>query len=71
MLWKNCNIPFPPATQWDLLKKAAKNLIPIHNQLVYLAAQGNVIHNDDTSMRILSLMKENENKKGSQKKLQS
>ena len=68
MLQENCDIPFPPATQWDLLKETSEILIPIHSHLVYLAAQGDVIHNDDTSMRILSLMKENENKKDGDRK---
>jgi transposase len=67
-LQKNCKVPFPLATQWDQLKEAAEILIPIHSHLVYLAAQGNVIYNDDTSMRILSLMKENENKKDGDRK---
>jgi transposase len=67
-LQKNCEVPFPPTTQWDQLKEASKILIPIHSHLVYLAAQGNVIYNDDTSMRILSLMKENENKKDGDRK---
>jgi transposase len=68
MLQENCDVPFPPATQWGVLKEAAAAVLPIHNHLVYLAAQGDIIHNDDTHMRILSLMKENKNKKDGDRK---
>jgi transposase len=49
-------------------QRGIRILIPIHSHLVYLAAQGNVIYSDDTSMRILSLMKENKNKKDGDRK---
>jgi transposase len=51
-------IPLPAATQWDLVASAAKLLRPVLQELVHQAAQGRVLHNDDTSMRILHLARE-------------
>jgi transposase len=49
-------IPMPASTQWDIVKAAASSLEPVHEELVRQAAQGTVLYNDDTKMRILSLM---------------
>jgi transposase len=49
----NLGIPLPPATQWDLVLKAAGLLDPAFEELVRWAAQGQVIHNDDTTMKLL------------------
>jgi hypothetical protein len=46
-------IPLPVSTQWEILLEAAGLLMPIHAELVRQAAQGEVLHNDDTPMRIL------------------
>jgi len=46
-------IPLPVSTQWELLHKAAGLLAPAHAELVRQAAQGEVLFNDDTVMRIL------------------
>ena len=51
-------IPLPAATQWDLMAAAAKFLLPVLLELIRQAAQGRVLHNDDTSMRILRLTRE-------------
>ena len=51
-------IPLPAATQWDLIAAAAKLLRPVLQELIRQAAQGRVLHNDDTSMRILLLARE-------------
>jgi len=51
-------IPLPATTQWELLAAAAKLLRPVLDELIRQAAQGSVIHNDDTSMRILQLTRE-------------
>jgi transposase len=51
-------IPLPAATQWDLMAAAAKLLQPVLQELIRQAAQGRVLHNDDTSMRILRLARE-------------
>ena len=51
-------MPLPAATQWELMAAAAKLLRPILKELIRQAAQGSVLHNDDTSMRILRLLRE-------------
>jgi hypothetical protein len=56
----NLGIPLPAATQWDLVKDARGKLEPVFNELIDQAAQGEVLHNDDTPMKILELMAENQ-----------
>ncbi len=51
-------IPLPAATQWELMEDAAALAMPAWKQLIWYAAQGEVFHNDDTSMRILRLARE-------------
>ena len=48
-------IPLPATTQWELMETAAKWLQPVLDELIRQAAQGGVMHNDDTGMRILQL----------------
>jgi transposase len=50
-------IPLPAATQWELMESAAGSLEPILDELIRQAAQGSVVHNDDTGMRILKLVR--------------
>jgi hypothetical protein len=51
-------MPLPAATQWELVEAAAKLLRPLLEELIRMAAQGSVLHNDDTGMRILRLARE-------------
>jgi transposase len=51
-------MPLPTATQWELMAAAAKPLRLALEELIRQAAQGRVLHNDDTSMRILRLIRE-------------
>ena len=46
------------STQWELMAQTGKALEPAHEALITLAAQGQLIHNDDTTMRVQSLAKE-------------
>ena len=46
-------IPLPVSTQWEIILKAAGLLAPAHAELTRQAAQGEVMFNDDTVMRIL------------------
>jgi len=57
-------IPLPDSTQWDMVQKAARAVDPVHRVLIKLAAQAGVIHVDDTTARILSLMDEEKGKEG-------
>ncbi len=49
-------IPVPASTQWDIVKRAATQLAPVHEELIRHGAQGELMHNDDTTMRVLELM---------------
>jgi rubredoxin len=51
-------MPLPAATQWELMAAAAKLIWPVLKELIRQAAQGGVMHNDDTGMRILQLTRE-------------
>lgn len=55
-LQRSLGIPLPASTQWDVVKAAAGNVIPAYEEIIRQAAKGDVLHNDDTTMRILDLM---------------
>ncbi len=61
-LEKNFGIPLAASTQWDVVEAAYKKIAPAYEELTREAAQGDVLHNDDTPMKILDLMKENKEK---------
>ena len=46
-------IPLPESTQWDIVAEAAAALEPVQEELLRHAAQGAVLHNDDTRMPVL------------------
>lgn len=54
-LQRNLGVPLPPSTQWDTVRDVAKQLDPVYEELIREAAQGEVVHNDDTGMTILEL----------------
>jgi transposase len=54
----NLGIPLSDATQWDIVDAQAERTEPIWKELVWQAAQGDVVHNDDTGVKILELMGE-------------
>jgi transposase len=54
-LEKSLGIPLPVATQCEIVAETAVILRPALQELTRQAAQGEVVHNDDTSMRVLSL----------------
>lgn len=51
-------IPLPAATQWEIVAEAAEAIKPAHEELIRQAAQGEVLHNDDTGMRVLRMERE-------------
>ena len=57
-LQANLGVPLPRSTQWDPVAHAAKRLVLVYEELIRQAAQGNVLHNDDTAVRILALQRE-------------
>jgi transposase len=54
-LENNLGIPLPASTQWEIVEEAAELIKPARDELIRQAAQGEVLHNDDTSMKVLSL----------------
>lgn len=56
-LQSNMQIPAPKSTQWDILDKmAAAGPHFVYEEMIVQAAQGKLLHNDDTTARILDLM---------------
>jgi transposase len=53
-------VPLPDATQWDQLEHVGNCAYPIFKYFEQLAAQGEVIYQDDTPARILALIEENQ-----------
>src|SRR3954463_6090277 len=48
-------IPLPAATQWELVEETAALITPAHEELIRQAAQGEVLHKDDTGVRVLEM----------------
>jgi transposase len=57
-LQEQLGMPLSAATQWDLMAAAAERIRSALEELIRQAAQGSVMHNDDTGMRILRLTRE-------------
>ncbi len=55
-LQRNLETPVPASTQWEVVRDHVDLLAPVHDELCRCAASGRVLHNDDTSIRILELM---------------
>ncbi len=51
-------VPLPSSTQWDIINEMAEIYTPVYSALIHHAAQGDVLYNDDTVMKVLELMKE-------------
>jgi transposase len=49
-------IPLPASTQWDIVSAAAGVVRPAYDELINQAAQGEMLHNDDTTVKILQFM---------------
>ena len=57
-LQSGMGVPLPAATQWDLVKAGAEQYVPVHEEFIRQAAQDALVHNDDTTMKILHLTRE-------------
>ena len=55
---EHMKLPVPASTQWDLLRDHAPAFEPIFSEFERQAAQGEVIHNDDSYARLLAFMGE-------------
>ena len=57
-LQQNLGIPLPASTQFEIVAQVADTVEPVFTELIRTAAQGDVVHNDDTTMKVLELMRE-------------
>src|SRR2546425_3461482 len=57
-LEQGLGIPLPASIQWEMVCIMAVRIAPAFDELIHQAAQGDVLHNDDTSMAVLSLRRE-------------
>jgi transposase len=60
---KALGVPVPASTQWDITYPLFETGVHPYKELVRQAAQGKLFHSDDTGVKILSIMKENKEKK--------
>src|SRR3989442_12718795 len=52
-LQANLGIPLPASTQWEMVLNAAQRIFPVFNELIRQASDGDVLYNDDTSLKTL------------------
>ena len=57
-LQRNCEIPLAASTQWEIVSSATELFRPAYRELIRQAADGDVVYNDDTTVKILELMGE-------------
>jgi len=55
-LQRSLEIPLPASTQWDVIAAFAPSARPAYEALISYAAQGDVLHNDDTAVKILECL---------------
>jgi len=51
-------VPLPASVQWELASNAASKACPVLEELIRQAAQGEILYNDDTPMKILEILVE-------------
>jgi len=54
-LQHSLGVPLPESTQWEVMKPLFQQAQPIFEQLIVQAANSPLLHQDDTTMRILDL----------------
>lgn len=54
----NFGIPLPASTQWELVQAAEVTWRPVYEEHIRQGADGVVVHNDDTTMKVLNLTPE-------------
>jgi transposase len=55
-LQEQLGVPLAASTQWELVDQKAESILPVYDLLVELAAQGEILYNDDTTMKILQYL---------------
>jgi transposase len=53
-------VPLPASTQWEIVERTADQIHPVYSELIRQAAQGELLYNDDTTMKILANLKKAE-----------
>jgi len=56
-LQDSLGVPLPASTQWEIVEKGADQIHPVYSELIRQAAQGELLYNDDTTMKILANLK--------------
>ncbi len=54
-LQASLGVPLATSTQWEVAEEVAELCKPAHEEFVRQAAQGELLHNDDTGMRVLKV----------------
>jgi len=57
-LQQSLGIPLAASTQYEIVEQVAAVFDPVFVAMIKKAAQGDVVYNDDTTMKVLELMKE-------------
>lgn len=65
---KAVGVPLPVATQWDLIKRVVEACRALFAHMIYNAAQGELFHNDDTTVKIMDLMKKHKEAEAKEEK---
>jgi hypothetical protein len=60
-------VALPSSTQWEIVESVADKIHPVYSALMRHAAQGEVVHNDDTVMKVLELMKQSDEDRSGRK----
>ena len=64
---KMLGTPIGASSLWGMTRDLAESLLPIYASMCSNAAKGKILQNDDTTAKILSLMKEREEAEGTEK----
>ena len=56
VLQANLGVPLPASTQWDIVHAKVERIEPAYDELIRQAAAGEVVQNDDTTVKILEWM---------------
>ena len=59
-LQESLGVPLPASTQWEIVERTADKIHPVYSELIRQAAQGELLYNDDTTMKILANLKKPE-----------
>lgn len=52
-------VPLAASTAWEVTEQLADRIHPVFSELIRQAAQGDIFHNDDTTMKVLEMVAEN------------